>query len=226
MNSYFLLIKYAAVKMEQGPRLGTNEEVGVLCSNSWWDFLASQILHICTKAWSWARSSCEQGGLKSTDCFLGCRTCVRGNCYIVLADGNCICFAFAAFVCHTPHGLLTELCSVIVDQTTYPSSWLTHTNTRAHNNLVRFLTIKGPFLFFLKLVLWVSARDSASSRTRRKDNKGRYPANSDALLSFPGLFTQSRATWEGELSIWTLQEKCKGLSVCPVFTKAWKLTKL
>lgn len=35
MNSYFLLIKYAAVKVEQDPHLGTNEEVGLLCSNLW-----------------------------------------------------------------------------------------------------------------------------------------------------------------------------------------------
>lgn len=66
MNSYFLLIKYAAVKMEQGPHLGTDEEVGLLFSNLW-NFLASQMLWIHSRAWSWAQSSCGRGRLKSTE---------------------------------------------------------------------------------------------------------------------------------------------------------------
>lgn len=62
-----------------------------------------------------------------------------------------LCLAFAVFVCHTTHGFLAEFCSVIVDQTMYLNSWPTHTNTRAHSNLVSFLPLK--VLCILKSVL-------------------------------------------------------------------------
>lgn len=104
------------------------------------------------------------------------RTNVRGNCCILLAEGNICC------LCHTPRGLLAELCSVTVGL----SSWLTKAHTRAQSNLVSFVTLR---------VLHLPVGEC--------------------------LF-QSNAKWEGELSVCALQEKCRGLSVCSVFAKAWK----
>lgn len=151
MNSYFLLIKYAAVKMEQGPHLGTNEEVGLLHSNSWRDFLASQILYIHTKAWSWAWSSCGQGGLKSTDLVFWAARQRQNQCCILWADGDYIFASHLLPVSVILHSLLAELCSLRADQTMYPSSWLTCNSTRAHSNVVSFLPLK--LLSVLKLVL-------------------------------------------------------------------------
>jgi len=93
MNSIFLHIKYAAVKMEQGPRLGTNEEVGLLCSNSRWNFLTSQVLHVLKLGAGldplvWREDSRTRSlfsGLHTNS-----RTSVRGNCCILLAGGDCI----------------------------------------------------------------------------------------------------------------------------------------
>lgn len=48
-------------------------------------------------------------------------------------------------LCHTPHGLLAELCSLIVDL----SLWLTQAQTRAPSNLVGFVTLKALFIFQL-----------------------------------------------------------------------------
>lgn len=143
MNSYFLLIKYTAIKVEQGPHhLSTNEEVGLLCSNSRWDFLASQILYIRTKV-------CGREDSRAQTVFSGLhnkgRTSVKGSFCILLADGDCI-FAWLLLPLSYPLSLLAELCSVIVDQTMHLSSWL------IHSNLVSFLPLKILFIFKTLLV--------------------------------------------------------------------------
>lgn len=86
--------------MAQGPHLDTNEEVGLLCSNSQSDVLSYKCKTYTPKLEQgsillWTRAQISFSGLHEKG-----RTNVRGNCCILLAEGN-ICLAFAAFV--IPH---------------------------------------------------------------------------------------------------------------------------
>lgn len=149
MNSYFLLTKYAAVKMEQGIHLGTNEEVGLLCSNSWWDFSSfTNTIHThqsleLGSILLWTGRS-QEHGLSFLGCTKKAEPGVRGNCCILFADGDCI-FAWHLLPLSYPTRLLAEPCSVIAGQIMYLRSWLTHASTRTHSNLVSFLPLKVLF---------------------------------------------------------------------------------
>lgn len=85
--------------MAQGPHLDTNEEVSLLRSNSLSDVLPYKYKTYTRKleqgsilSWTWAQISFS--GLQEKG-----RTNVRGNCCILLAEGN-VYLAFAAFVTH------------------------------------------------------------------------------------------------------------------------------
>lgn len=84
--------------MAQGPHLDTNEEVGLLCSNSQSDVLPYKYKTHTPKLEQrlilllWTQAHISFSGLHEKG-----RTSVRGNCCTLLAEGN-VCLVFAAFV--------------------------------------------------------------------------------------------------------------------------------
>lgn len=86
--------------MAQGLHLDTNEKIGLLCSNSQPDLLPYKYKTYTPKLERGLILLQTQAQISFSGLHEKGRTNVRGNCCILLAEGN-VCLAFAAFV--TPH---------------------------------------------------------------------------------------------------------------------------